>query len=333
MQKAQINTQAASRSAALNSWLRSLDLGVYSLHPLPADASFRSYIRLATGDRTYMLMDSPPELEPCAPFVAIAKGMRQHGVPVPEVLAEDSDLGFLLLTDFGDEQYLQSLQSGDADKLYGQAMECLHHIQDCTDIADYKLPKFDASEFEYELQHFVHWYLVRYRKLELTSAEQSILQDVFNKLINMALAQPQVFTHRDYHSRNLMLRQDGSLGILDFQDALWGPVTYDLVSMLRDCYIDWPEEQVYAWAKQFYNKLLVKNITTADWQTFQCWFDWMGMQRHLKASFIFARKYLRDNDKRYLADIPRTLNYVAYVAGKYPEFKDFNIFLRDRVLL
>jgi N-acetylmuramate 1-kinase len=315
-----------------DSWLRNVLGEDFSLQPLPDDASFRSYIRVQLADRTIMLMDAPPKLEPCAPFVAVAAGMRSIALPVPEVIAQDLENGFLLLTDFGDTQYLQALSPANADQLYGNAMSYLHKLQSCSGFTNYNLPIFDAKEYMYELQHFAHWFLVRYKGLDLNAGEQKMLQATFDVLIDSALSQPQVIAHRDYHSRNLMLLPDSSLGILDFQDALVGAITYDLVSMLRDCYIDWPLEQVEGWARDFYNQALALGHINISWPDFLRAFDLMGMQRHLKASFIFARKYLRDSDERYLADIPRTINYVRYVANKYPEFKQFAEFLDKRVL-
>jgi N-acetylmuramate 1-kinase len=321
-----------NRQEIRKQWLDSVINAEYSLQPLPEDASFRSYIRVQLAGKTLMLMDAPPKLEPCAPFVAIAKAMRQIGLPVPKVVAEDIENGFLLLTDFGDLQYLQALNAENADVLYGEAVRNLHKLQGHTKLSGYDLPVFDEKEYMYELNHFVHWYLIRYKGLELSADEQNMLKNVFKTLVQSALGQPQVIAHRDYHSRNLMSTKDSSLGILDFQDALWGAISYDLVSMVRDCYIDWPLERVEAWARDFYNQALDLGRLQMSWPDFLRAFDLMGMQRHLKATFIFARKYLRDSDERYLADIPRTLNYVRYVANKYPEFKQFAEFLDNRVL-
>ena len=320
------------RDIARQRWLIKVGLADYQLQPLPADASFRQYIRLSRGEQTYMMMDSPPDLEPCIPFVAIARSLRKQGVPVPEVIEADVDQGFLLLTDFGDTQYLTALSTDTSDHLYKTAMQQLWAIQACPGVAQYDLPVFDELALRYELNHFTHWYLVRYREFELSSTEQKLLKKTYDLLVESALAQTQVFCHRDYHSRNLMCLPGGHVGILDFQDALKGPVTYDLVSMLRDCYIDWPSADVERWARYYYDGLVARAVPVAPWPQFWQDFEWMGVHRHLKAVFIFARKYLRDHDSRYLEDIPRTLNYVAKVAKRYPALQDFSDWFSQRVL-
>lgn len=298
----------------LRAWLvNHFKTDAFSLTPIPGDASFRCYFRIQHKDQSFIAMDAPPPLEDVRPFIAIAKKFAAQQVQVPEILAAHLEEGFLLLTDFGDRLFLKELQLSNADQLYTAALTTLLQIQTC-DPND--IPHFDRAFMQKELSAFQEWFLEKHLNVNLPA---SLLQHTFEYLIDSAEQQPQVCVHRDYHSRNLMCLNNGEVGVLDFQDAVLGPITYDAVSLLRDCYIDWPSKQVEAWADNF-RQQACKQVSSAQ---FLQWFDLMGIQRHLKALFIFARKYIRDNDPNYLADIPRTLQYVIDVSERYPALREF----------
>lgn len=287
----------------------------FALETASADASFRRYFRVRTARGTRILMDAPPEHEDCRPFVRIAGLLRDAGVHAPEVIDADLDAGFLLLEDFGDETYLDAIaQPARAAPLYGDALTALVRLQ-CI-AAD--VPAYDERLLRFELSLFKDWYLVRHLGVE----PPAWLSDVNDQLIAQALAQPQVFVHRDYHARNLMVVDGGNPGVLDFQDAVRGPVTYDLVSLLRDAYVGWSDDQVNAWLKEYRSLAVDAGVDCGpDAETFRRWFDLMGLQRQLKVAGIFARLNHRDGKARYLADIPRTLGYAQRAAARYPEFE------------
>jgi aminoglycoside/choline kinase family phosphotransferase len=320
------------RFRLLREWLEKLlGPGEHSLAPASGDASFRRYWRVRHGERTYVVMDAPPGLEDTERFVRIALQWRNLGLNTPEVYAEDPQLGFVLLQDLGTRLYLDELAQGDADRLYGDALGALAVIQACGPVAG--LPAYDPPFLRRELELFRDWLLGSYLDLALSGAEADGLAQSFDLLVASALEQPQVCVHRDFHSRNLMVTAPPSPGILDFQDAVLGPVTYDLVSLLRDCYIAWPEARVQAWAWGYFQLALQSGILRPEQeQSFNGWFDLMGVQRHLKASGIFARLAIRDDKPGYLADIPRTLGYVVQVAGRYPALGPLAELVGDRVL-
>lgn len=320
------------RLRQLNHWLRQC-IEARSITPLVQDASFRRYFRVSTDHQSFIAMDAPPEKEPCKPFVSIGRGLRNHGVNTPIIHAEDISQGFLLLSDFGQTLYLSALSQDNCDQLYQRAMHELIKIQSCEKIDNYDIPRFDHALFTEELENFRNWYLQKHCKINLTAQEHKVIDALFEMLIQSAQTQTQVFTHRDYHSRNLMLLEHNDIGILDFQDAVWGPITYDLVSMIRDCYIVWPNPQVEKWVLAFYNMLPKQHKQNTPFALFMRWFDLMGLQRHLKAIFIFARKSLRDQDPRYLEDIPRGLHYVQLVCEKYPELSAFYQLLKKHHII
>lgn len=317
-------------NAPLQQWLQQVcafPLG--TLDEIPGDASFRRYYRLKNGQQSYMVMDASLQMDCCEPYVAIAKALRAMGVMVPEIMAHDLKQGYMLISDFGDRLYLKELQADNADSLYKKAMDSLSLLQTCRTVKGWSLPAFDQHFMQRELDKCELWFLNRYMT-STAGQDKKMLQQAFTRLTETASQQEQVFTHRDYHSANLMIIPHAGPGILDFQDACTGPVTYDLVSLLRDCYIDWPDEQVYRWVSYYYDRLRdQQQLATVSLDQFKQWFDWMGMQRHLKASFIFARKYLRDNTTRYLQYLPRTLNYVVTASERYPEFQDFHAYMRE----
>jgi len=298
------------------------------MHALPVDASFRRYFRISKGTHSFIAMDAPPDKENSVPFSAIGHAFFDLGLRVPKIFHEDLAEGFLLLEDFGNKLYLNVLNAENADALYHTAIADLLTLQKCCDIPGWTLPHFNHTMIGQELNLFMQWMIERYLNLKLSAVEEQLLRTTFQQLIDSAKQQPQVCVHRDYHSRNLMVLDDDRVGMLDFQDAVWGPVTYDLVSLIRDCYIDWPLEKVQAWALQYlkdaqHQHVIAKKVSSAEFLT---WFDRMGVQRHLKASFIFARKWLRDQDPRYLADIPRTFRYVSEVTARDSELHEFHDF-------
>ena len=323
-----------ARVQNLTAWLQTiLDTNDFSLLPLAGDASFRRYFRVKSADTCYIAMDAPPEHEESYPFVAIAKTFKNMDLCVPEVLAEDIPQGFLLLSDFGDRLFVKELNNDNADKLYKKALQALLVIQSCQEVSGWSLPQFDHRFIKRELEAFHYWFIARYLELRLTQKETQTLHQAFDYLIASACEQPQVCVHRDYHSRNLLLLDDNQVGIIDFQDAVWGPVSYDVVSLLRDCYIDWPKERVHDWALYYLEQAKRANIlSNTSPKTFLQWFDLMGIQRHLKAIYIFSRKLLRDNDPGYLDDIPRTLAYTQTVCAAYPELTKFYQLLQQVII-
>ncbi len=323
-----MNNISTDRMHTLHHWLQSvLQDRQYDISPVSGDASFRRYFRVVTGNKSYIVMDAPPEKEDCQPFHDIANTLRTAGINVPQIHEAELDHGFLLLDDLGDTLYLNQLSDSTADKLYGDALDALFNIQ-ATDAAG--LSGYDDELLRFELELFREWFLIQHLGLSLSREQHHILDTVFEALIANALQQPRVFVHRDYHSRNLMLTEIGNPGVLDFQDAVYGPVTYDIVSLLRDCYISWPEEKVKAWALGYAMRLIEAGIIQpVDDKTFLHWFDLMGIQRHLKATGIFSRLHHRDGKSTYLEDIPRTLAYVLNISSQYPETQPLHALLKD----
>ncbi len=330
-----------TRFEMLKTWLHEqLPLSQLTLKPASADASFRRYFRVwaedphstpasapdsIPGKTTYIAMDAPPENEDCQPFIQVAQLLQAHHINVPKLYAQDLEQGFLLLSDLGEIQYLSRLNNDSADKLYADALTALHQIQ--TQVPHTQQPEYDRALLSQEMQLFIDWFLLKHLGLTLSQQAQTVLADTFALLTDSALEQPKVFVHRDYHSRNLMVTAQNNPGILDFQDAMSGPVSYDLVSLMRDCYISWPEHQIEHWLKQYYAEL--KNtLPLPAYSIFKRWFDWMGIQRHLKATGIFARLNYRDNKPGYLQDIPRVMHYVFNISQQYPELQAFHQLLK-----
>lgn len=319
-----------SRAIALTQWLDSIGLNLESIQPASSDASFRRYFRVRHGAGCDVVMDAPPDKETTEPFVRIAGLLAAAGLHVPEILQQDRQQGFLLLEDLGSTSVLERLaHSEQADRVYQSALESLWLLQTGVDIADCGLPCYDRTLLQRELGIFHEWFLEKLLGILLPEAMRHQVDEF---LIDSALQQPQVCVHRDYHSRNLMWLEGAAPGVIDFQDAVIGPVTYDLVSLLRDCYISWPPAQVRQWCQSHYQRLFAVGIVEVSFERFQRWFDLMGLQRHLKAIGIFSRLHLRDGKSGYLADIPRTMAYVEAVCGNYPELTDFAGFLRQQIL-
>ena len=322
-----------SRLAALTEWLR-LQLGKLpeALRPASSDASFRRYFRVWNGPDTYIAMDAPPPVEDVRPFVRIARLMRDAGICTPKIHAMEEASGFLLLDDFGSENYLDRLDDTTADRLYGDAMESLARLQTGVDTGVCGLPDYDESLLRAEMNLFRDWFVGKLLGLPASMGRDECLERTWRLLIASALGQPRVCVHRDYHSRNLMVTPSDNPGILDFQDAVIGPVTYDLVSLLRDCYVAWPQHRVDGWVTEYHERLGEHGFAAGSREEFVRWFDLMGVQRHLKAVGIFARLKLRDGKGGYLKDIPRTLNYVVTIAERYPELSEFVHILREQIL-
>jgi aminoglycoside/choline kinase family phosphotransferase len=301
------------RSTLLKQWLEQLGYRDYRLSPASEDASFRSYLRLECGAGSYIVMDAPPQQEPCDQFIAVAHKLRDAGLNAPEILAANLVDGFLLLTDFGGEDYLSRLDAQTQGPLYDDALAVLLAMQTGIDASD--LPAYDEALLQREMDLFHDWFLNELLGIELHASQQASWQDVKRVLVENALAQPRVFVHRDYHSRNLMKLARHNPGILDFQDAVRGPVTYDLVSLLRDCYIAWSEEQVDRRVREYHQLAVANRLVDVGAEQFRHWFDLMGAQRHLKAVGIFSRLNIRDGKPGYLKDIPRTLGYLCEVSA------------------
>lgn len=311
------------RLSQLSDWLAKLEAPVTrpeSLRPASADASFRRYFRVdADPVGTLIVMDAPPPQEDVRPFVQVAQLFSASGITVPEILASDLERGFLLLSDLGSTTYLQQLNADTAHKLYMDAIEALVQLQ--VHSQPDQLPEYDRALLLRELMLFPDWYLSKHRHAELTDKQSADLNQVFEVLLANNLAQAQVYVHRDYHSRNLMVLREHNPGILDFQDAVYGPITYDLVSLLRDAYIEWDEEMVLDWVVRYWQLARRAGLPVAnDIDSFYRDFEFMGLQRHLKVLGIFARLYHRDGKDGYLNDMPLVMQYVRKTAYRYKEF-------------
>jgi aminoglycoside/choline kinase family phosphotransferase len=323
----------------LRRWLSTtLDSGDFVLAPASTDASFRRYFRVTHQDQTWIAMDAPPQRENLASYLRVADMLSMIGVHVPRVVQRDANAGFLLVSDLGARTYHAELcQGGDADALYQHALTALLRIQACGEPHALQLLPYETAALQREVALFGDWFCLRHLQLSLDAGELDSLQQSSAWLAQVALEQPRVFVHRDYHSRNLMVCEPRAFpsnpGILDFQDALHGPLTYDLVSLLRDCYIAWPPERVANWLEDFWRELPPRgNGRGIAAEQLHRWFDLMGVQRHLKAIGIFARLRHRDGKPGYLEHIPRTLGYVQAVLGRYPALRALADLIEGRVL-
>lgn len=281
-----------------------------------ADASFRNYWRAQRSDGSVIVMDSPPDLEPVEPWLAIGAQLAAAGLHVPAVYAADTRQGFLLIEDFGTRTYLPALDEHSADALYGPAFDALFAMQ--TRLAVDPLERYDAARLQMELDYLPEWLLQRHLGTTLSCTDWDVLELAFRRILDVVQSQPYGFVHRDFHSRNLMLAPPLP-GIIDFQGALHGPLTYDLVSLLRDCYIRWPAARVDTWVEAFRQRLVDAGRIDADASVFRRWFDFTGLQRHIKVLGLFCRLCYRDGKAHYLADLPLVLVYVREVCARYPE--------------
>ena len=308
------------RSATRLAWTRRvLADPMLELESASADASFRSYWRTQHQGLSWIVMDSPPAQEDPAPWVEIGARLSQAGLHVPKVHAQDLDQGFLLIEDLGSALYLPALSDDTVDALYGDAMDAMLVMQRDADTEG--LPAYDGTFLAFELAIMTEWFLGRHLGCDLSPAQTRVLDDAFDILVESALEQPRCFVHRDFHSRNLLITPDHSPGVIDFQGALHGPITYDLASLLRDCYIVWEPDRVDAWAESYRKRLRAADLISEDIDTarFRRWFDLIGLQRHVKVLGIFCRLYYRDGKSAYLQDLPRVFDYVTSVGARYPE--------------
>jgi len=320
---------ADERRTRLEHWLATQLRGErFSLTPASEDASFRRYFRATLEDgRSFVAMDAPPEKEDCGPFVRIARLLTDAGVHAPVVHAQDLGAGFLLLSDLGTRTYLAELTAATAGALMSDAIDALIRWQLASRPGD--LPPYDEALLRREMNLFPEWYVARHRRKTLTASQAETLERIFALLVQSALAQPAVYVHRDYMPRNLMVSEPNP-GVLDFQDAVMGPITYDVVSLMRDAFISWEEEQVLDWTARYWEKAKrAKLPVESDFGEFWRAFEWMGLQRHLKVLGIFARINYRDGKPKYLADTPRFLAYARPVAQRYRELAPLNQLLDE----
>ena len=313
------------RQQQLTEWLHRLFPGEqFTLAPASADASFRRYFRATFPDgKTRIVMDAPPEHEDCRPFLHIGKLFEDAGTHVPHVYAQDLEQGFLLLSDLGNTTYLQALagaETGTARALYSDATDALIAIQLAS--RDNELPPYDEALLVREMSLFPDWYIARHLSATLSDDQKARLETVFARIIANNLAQPRVYVHRDYHSRNLMKLEQNNPGILDFQDAVYGPITYDLVSLFKDAYIRWEEADAIDWLVRYWEKARRAGLPVHhDFSAFYRDYEWMGVQRHLKVLGIFARLYHRDGKDGYLKDLPLVMSYLRAACARYSDLK------------
>ena len=323
-----------SRLAHLTQWvLEDLGFAGSVIAPASVDASFRRYFRVTRGADSYIVMDAPPDKEDSAPFLKVARILGGMNLNVPIVLARDMERGFLLLSDLGSRQYLDELpEPRAADRLYADALAALRTMQTADAAISGDLPRYDRALLMREMELMPEWFLRHHLKVTIDAQERSMLDELFASLVRAAASQPAAFVHRDYHSRNLLVTAQDNPGILDFQDAVWGPVTYDLASLLKDCYIAWPPARVRAWVLEYREKLLEAGFALpGDAAEFMRWFDLIGLQRHIKVLGIFARLFYRDGKPQYLKDLPRVLDYARDTASSYADTAPFAAFIAKRI--
>lgn len=305
------------------------------LHPLPGDASFRAYYRFQADDTYYLVMDASQEKESVKAFVGVASAFAEKGLPVPHIFAHDEIQGFVLLSDFGDQLLLNHLDSNNVHDWYNQALQILKPLSCKIETAAYRFPLFDEKRILRELNTFHEWCLDKLLGLEVTHSIAKLLNETYAALVQSALNQPQVTVHLDYHSRNLMIqRGTDRLGVIDFQDAVIGPITYDLVSLTKDCYITWPDAWVSQWVESFYHQSAEQGVIQkqqVSLELFNQWYAWMGLQRHLKVLGVFSRLKLRDGKSGYIKDMPRVLRYILGVTSLDPALKSFHHFMESDI--
>jgi len=320
------------RYNSLQNWLTEiLGTSVFNLKPASEDASFRTYHRLFLKNKTFIVMDAPPEQENCKAFIKITKKLRACDVNVPIIHNVNIEQGFLLLSDLGNDLYLNKLNKSSIYELYSDAVSTLVSIQVLVNVGG--VDGYDKSLLISEMNLFREWLIEKHLNIKLSDSQVKILTTLFDLLANNALQQPKVFVHRDFHSRNLMVTKENNPGVIDYQDAVYGPISYDLVSLLKDCYIKWPKEEIDKWIDFYLNKLYEEKAQyRINRDEFVRWFDLMGVQRHLKASGIFTRLFHRDGKYNFLEDIPRTLSYILDLKETYEELQPICIILEELVL-
>lgn len=345
------------RLQALTQWAaEQLQQPLEELSVVSGDASFRRYFRLPCNLQKHQVrlngqsltsvvaVDSPPDKEPIEAFVKVSELLAKAGLSVPQVLHADHQQGFMLLSDLGDALYLPALNDLSADELYHAAIDALIDLQLGCLNRQSELPPYDKAQLHREMELFREWFLQQHLQMPLEAADHQLLDQWFDCLSGSALSQPQVAVHRDYHSRNLMILPQHSPGIIDYQDAVEGAVTYDLVSLLKDCYIRWPRDRQLQWLAYYQSQLEQKSLQHKETQSKSIEladavktrdlvqdFDWMGMQRHIKVAGIFCRLYHRDGKAGYLADIPLTLGYIVEALQQYPEFEQYLNWFESRL--
>lgn len=294
-------------------WLASTPYKDFSLEVASADASFRQYYRLSQDEKSFIMMDSSLEKNSLMPFLDVTQKLLDAGVNAPKIYAQNLEEGFLILEDFGNIHYLNLLNESNFKELYNKAIDTIVLIQNAT---TKDLPLYDKAFLHFEMDLMRTWYLEKKLEFTLDKEQEEILTEALDAISEVVLSQPQgFFVHRDYHSRNIMMKRDNTLGIIDYQDAMSGAITYDLISLLKDCYIAFSRDAILTLALSFRDK---KALDVND-TTFIKWFDFMGMQRHIKVLGVFSRLHIRDGKEGYLKDIPLTLSYTIEAAKRYPE--------------
>jgi aminoglycoside/choline kinase family phosphotransferase len=316
------DTRLAQLSAWLRAWLaQNRFTDAFTLAPASADASFRRYFRVTVGGETLIAMDAPPPQEDCRPFVKVAALMHEAGLHVPQVIAQDLENGFLLLSDLGTTTYLNGFTADNPDALFSDAIDALIQWQKASRPG--VLPPYDTALLQREVELFSDWYVAKHLQTAFTPVQQTVFSATSKLLIDAALAQPCVYVHRDYMPRNLMLSTPNP-GVLDFQDAVYGPITYDVASLFRDAFVSWPEERELDWVIRYWERAKAAGLpVNADFAAFWCDFEWMGLQRHIKVLGIFARINYRDGKPHYLKDTPRFIQYARRVTTRYRELAAF----------
>ncbi len=321
-----------ARLAALRHFAtHALDDLSLTLAPASVDASFRSYWRSSGKHGSHIVMDAPPEHEDTAPFLDVAARLERAGVHVPQIVAFDATQGFILMEDLGSRTYLPELNVDSVDALYGAALEGLLAMQTSADATG--LPAYDRERLMTEMRLLPTWFLEKHLGHVSSVGQTALIERAFGWLADVAAEQPAVFVHRDFHSRNLMVCERRSPGVIDFQDAVLGPLTYDLASLLRDCYIEWDDARVEAWVETYRLRVLDAGLIDAsvDAETFQRWFDLIGVQRHIKVLGIFCRLWYRDGKAQYLGDLPLVWRYTTRITRRYPELAELLAILENAV--
>lgn len=322
------------RLNTLSRWVEGFIGSPVELKPASSDASFRRYFRAFCPDgRTYIVMDAPPEHESVGIFARAAGHLAEAGLNVPMVFSLDETLGFALLTDLGDRTYLEALRHGgghDVDALYSDALSALERLQTGGRDHPEVFAPYNAGELNREMELFRQWFIPHRTTRALSRNDHEVIDRTFRLLTTSALEQPQVWVHRDFHSRNLMVTAEDNPGVLDFQDAVTGPVTYDLVSLLRDCYVTWSTDRIDDWLNDYFGRIRgVLLPADTGIEQFRRWFDWMGVQRHIKVLGIFTRLFHRDGKANYLDDLPVVRSYLRDVCGRYEELRPFRDLLES----
>ena len=314
------------RLALLTEWAKKLYSSNIEIEKASSDASFRSYYRIQSDNGTKIIMDAPPEKEPLSSFLDITKRLSKANINVPEIFELDEDLGFVLMSDLGKTKYLDKLNDETVYCLYTDALDAIHKMQTEVDVSNLK--NFDSKELITEMDLFKDWFLKKHLNHNFDNEGLNNIQECFNSITKIILEIPTAFVHRDFHSRNLMITDSNNPGVLDYQDALIGPITYDAVSLLKDCYVNWDKKLIAEMLSTYYKKIKA-DYNNIEFDEFSFWFDVVGLQRHFKAIGIFSRLNYRDNKITFMQDIPRTYKYVDEVVNKYTELTSVKEILNE----